>query len=173
MIKMELENWKYKLRDAFLYFIYFYVCFNLHKHEGVSEFWEPQHTKNIIICSYFGYLCNLNTTNCTFFPFGNLKCWHVMTYPKESLLKTNEMLKTALSSFILVHRHVTGCVRWRMKHFLTDTKRSQKWITFSLLTHIQHSYQAKMPLQGSEQILILKRTKWDKVINARIERQQR
>lgn len=159
---MELENWKYKLRDAFLYFIYFYVCFNLHKHEGVSEFWEPQHTKNIIICSYFGYLCNLNTTNCTFFPFGNLKCWHVMTYPKESLK----------NSFVFF------CPRSQACNWLCQVKDETFSDRHKEITEMDNffsfdSYQAKMPLQGSEQILILKRTKWDKVINACIERQQR
>lgn len=156
------------------YISFIFTCVLIYTNmKGCLSFGNP----SILKTSLFVHILDISATwiqqIALFFPFGNLKCWHIMTYPKESLLKTNEMLKTALSSFILVHRHVTGCVRWRMKHFLTDTKRSQKWITFSLLTHIQHSYQAKMPLQGSEQILILKRTKWDKVINARIERQQR
>lgn len=124
---MELENWKYKLRDAFLYFIYFYMCFNLHKHEGVSEFWEPRHTKNIIICSYFRYLCNLNTTNCTFF--------HLVT-------------KTALSSSVLVHRCVTGCVRWRMKDETFSDRH--KDITEMNNFFSFDSYQAKCHFQSGE-----------------------
>lgn len=122
------------------YISFIFTCVLIYTNmKGCLSFGNP----SILKTSLFVHILDISATwiqqIALFFPFGNLKCWHVMTYPKESLLKTNEMLKTALSSFILVHRHVTGCVRWRMKHFLTDTKRSQKWITFSLLTHIPTS----------------------------------
>lgn len=113
------------------YISFIFTCVLIYTNmKGCLSFGNP----SILKTSLFVHILDISATwiqqIALFFPFGNLKCWHVMTYPKESLLKTNEMLKTALSSFILVHRHVTGCVRWRMKHFLTDTKRSQKWITF-------------------------------------------